>query len=113
MVKAVVEKIAILHNAPVMSALNGKESGFSCPSLEGVFLRAVPYWHWAVYSGLLWRERIVIISHLTVSCSVHSVIELAEVRQILLKLCLRLFPEWDSENTAQRQNDAFCFHYTK
>lgn len=79
--KAGVENIAISHHASVLSALNAKESGFSCPPLDAVFLGAATYWHRAAYSGLLWGKRIIIIPQLTVSCSVHSVTELAEVKQ--------------------------------
>lgn len=39
-VKPVVEDTANSRHASVMSALNGKESRFSCPPLEGVFLGA-------------------------------------------------------------------------
>lgn len=80
-VKAGVENIAISHHPSVLSALNGKESGFSCPPLNAVFLGAATYWHKAAYSGLLWGKRIIIIPQLTVSCSVHSVNKLAEVKQ--------------------------------
>lgn len=69
------------------------------------FLELLPYWHRTAYSGLLWRERIITVPQLTVSCSVHSVTELAGVEQILLKLCLRLFPEWDFEDTTLTESE--------
>lgn len=80
-VKARVENIVISHHPSVLSALNGKESGFSCPPLDAVFLGAATYWHRAAYSGLLWGKRIIVIPQLTVSCSVHSVTKLAEVEK--------------------------------
>lgn len=98
-VKAAVESPAVSQHAAAASAAGGTEPRFSCPPSEGVFLGAVTfYWHWAAYSGLLRRERIV-IPRLTVACSVHSVTELAGITQILLKLRLRLFEEWDFEKT--------------
>lgn len=79
--KAGVENTAISQHPSVLSTLNGKESGFSCPPLDAVFLGAATYWHRVAYSGLLWGKRIVIFPQLTVSCSVHSVTKLAEVKQ--------------------------------
>lgn len=40
-VKPAVENRAISHHASVTSVLNGKESRFSCPPLEGIFPGAV------------------------------------------------------------------------
>lgn len=52
-VKAGVEVMAISHCPSGLSALNGEESGFSCPPLDTLFLGAATYWHRAAYSGLL------------------------------------------------------------
>ena len=88
-VKAVVENPAISQLASVTSAVRGRSLGSAVLLRKVSFWELLPYWHWAAYSGLLRRERII-IPQLTVSCSVHSVTELAGIMQILLKLCLRL-----------------------
>lgn len=109
-VKAVFENTGISHYVSVSSVLNVKESR-AVLLWKVFFWELLPYWQWGPYFGLLWRGWTIIILQLTALCSVHSVTELAGVKKNLLKLCLRLLPERDSENTTLTRVRMITFYF--